>query len=341
MTTMRTVRRTILLGVLGLGLALAFAALLLPPARAAVTLVSFEATTDGQRVHLTWETASEIDMIGFYILRADSAAGEYRRIPFGAPTPVFASGGVIGGSYDLWDDAVTSGRTYYYKLEALETTGAAEFFGPVEVTVGTPASATPTRTPTPTPTATATRPTATAAPGTSSPTPRPAIPTSTPTPSPSGPASTSVPIYPSATAAFQSAPTATATFGLSPLSTPPPSGGTEADAPPASGVQVEGTPQSGSVVASDGAGITGGEPEPTAIVLTAPTAIPTITSQARPSATPRPERTVSRRGARATGAAAHSAELGLPLWALLPAGIVGVGAVAACALAIRRLWRGH
>ncbi len=333
---MRTVRRAVFVCAISCVLALALASLSLPQAHAAVTLVSFEATSDGQRVHLTWETASEIDMIGFYILRADSAAGEFSRIPFGSPTLVFAYGGVIGGSYELWDTAVTPGRTYYYKLEALETTGHADFFGPIEVTVGAPATSTPTRTPTPTATSAPASATATAT--TPPPTQRPVVPTSTPTPRPASATPTGGALYPSATAAVRLPSTPTATLGPSPLSTanavagpvgadPSDPGSQGGEVPPAAPASAE---------ASGGAE---GQSQPTALVLTAPTDIPTITRQAPASPTPRPRRTASPRGVAASSEGARAANIGLPLWALVPAAIVGLGTLAACGFAVWRLWR--
>ena len=47
---------------------------------AAVTLVSFDAQPQATGVKIVWETASEIDMTGFYIQRAAAEDGAYDRI---------------------------------------------------------------------------------------------------------------------------------------------------------------------------------------------------------------------------------------------------------------------
>lgn len=166
--------------------------------RAAVTLVSFTATPQGQAVLLRWETASEVNMLGFTVWRAESAEGD--SVPISDLIP--AEGDIVGAVYQYTDADVEPGRTYFYWLEAVEVTGASAFHGPVSATVPFSATATPTPTPTNTPTATPTpTPTPTGIPG-ATPTPTP-TPTSTPTstppsspqPSPSvTPTSTPVPV---------------------------------------------------------------------------------------------------------------------------------------------------
>ena len=97
-----------------------------------VDLVSFEATAEDDSVLLTWETATERDMAGFHLLRSRVEAGGYERI---AGSLIPAEGDAFSGAtYEFVDDDVTDG-TYYYKLEAVDLTGASEFFGPVDATI--------------------------------------------------------------------------------------------------------------------------------------------------------------------------------------------------------------
>ena len=97
-----------------------------------IDLVAFDAEADESSVLLTWETATERDMAGFHLVRSRVEAGGYERVT-GAIIP--AEGDEFtGASYEFIDDTVDEG-TYYYKLEAVDLTGASEFFGPVDVIV--------------------------------------------------------------------------------------------------------------------------------------------------------------------------------------------------------------
>jgi hypothetical protein len=188
------------------------------PAWASVELVSFEATLDGsQAVLVTWETASEVDMLGFFVQRSLQEEDGYERVS----DLILATGDVVGASYEFIDTNVQGGMTYYYRLEAVDLSGASEFYDPVSVTLPALPTATPTPTPTSTPTATSTS-TPTATPTdtpTSTPTPTLApsdtpLPSDTPqpTPTPTLPATDTSTATPAATAtvAATAAPTATA-----------------------------------------------------------------------------------------------------------------------------------
>ena len=108
--------------------------------QAAVTLVSFDAYPGNQQVILEWETATEADMLGFYITRNNQSMGNYTRVsPF-----IFTQGTPISGLlYQYIDLNLTNGQTYYYKLEAVDNSYNSEFFGPVSAI---PLQATPTKT---------------------------------------------------------------------------------------------------------------------------------------------------------------------------------------------------
>jgi hypothetical protein len=82
-------------------------------------------------VIVEWTTASELNTAGFNLYRRDSPDGPFTRlnehlIP-ASPDPL------LGGSYAFTDTNVVAGRTYYYQLEDVETSGATTRHGPIEV----------------------------------------------------------------------------------------------------------------------------------------------------------------------------------------------------------------
>lgn len=108
--------------------------------RAAVTLVSFVAYPGNQQVILEWETATEADMLGFYITRNNQSNGNYTRVS----NFIFTQGSPVSGLvYQYIDVIVINGQTYYYKLEAVDNSYNSEFFGPVSAI---PLQTTPTHT---------------------------------------------------------------------------------------------------------------------------------------------------------------------------------------------------
>jgi hypothetical protein len=139
-------------------LALALLVLGTATARAAVELIedSLQAIPDVQSIRVTWETASEVDALAFYVQRT-IRGGEYEYVS----GMIVAYGDVIGALYEFVDTDVVVGPTYFYRLEAVDIFGVSEFYGPVTASLVPPATETPV--PTATPTATAT-PTVTPAP---------------------------------------------------------------------------------------------------------------------------------------------------------------------------------
>ncbi|HNB50671.1 MAG TPA: hypothetical protein PK530_01940, partial [Anaerolineales bacterium] len=134
-------------------------------ALANVTLVDFVPSEENGYIRLDWETATEIQTSGFYVLRSTvggNLPGDYVIIPLTdvetgvTDTFVPPRGDLIGALYAYYDQNVTLGNTYYYFLQAVENTGNSQFFGPYSLNLpGTP-TVTPTSTRTATPTATPT-----------------------------------------------------------------------------------------------------------------------------------------------------------------------------------------
>ncbi|MBN1811400.1 MAG: carboxypeptidase regulatory-like domain-containing protein [Anaerolineae bacterium] len=96
----------------------------------AVTLAAFSAEWDGGVVLVAWETALEIDTVGFNVWRSTSAGGGYVQINE-VLIPAESLGGVMGGFYEVVDTGVTPSTVYTYKLEELEVGGRRNWYGPV------------------------------------------------------------------------------------------------------------------------------------------------------------------------------------------------------------------
>ncbi|CAB1057424.1 Beta-galactosidase (EC [Olavius sp. associated proteobacterium Delta 1] len=95
----------------------------------AVDLVSFTATGRDNAVLVEWETAQEIDNMGFYLYRSTGLAGPYEKL-----TEQLIGGtdySVMGRAYAYEDRDLVPGRLYYYKLEDLDSDGTRTFHGPI------------------------------------------------------------------------------------------------------------------------------------------------------------------------------------------------------------------
>jgi hypothetical protein len=112
------------------------AAILLP---LAVTLASFDAQGQADRVVVSWETVSEIDNPGFNLYRATDPAGPQTLLAY---QPSQAPGGTQGAAYSYEDLAVEAGQTYWYWLEDIDLSGATTLHGPVSAMVLAPTAVT-------------------------------------------------------------------------------------------------------------------------------------------------------------------------------------------------------
>lgn len=147
----------------GLILLLAIGLALPGSARASVTLVSYDVIQEDAWARLDWETASELDNAGFFILRNTTGGTQpqnYTMIPVTdvvtgvTDTYIAPRGNLIGALYAFYDQNVTPGTEYFYLLQAVDSNNQSEYFGPESVLItgeGSP-SATPTSTNTLTPT---------------------------------------------------------------------------------------------------------------------------------------------------------------------------------------------
>lgn len=106
----------------------------------AVTLASFTATPQGSGVLVRWETATEIDNVGFNLHRTQSPKGEWVRLNT-TLIPSQAPGSVFGATYTWLDEDVGAGIVYY-KLEDVEVGGRSTLHGPISTQAGGPTSVT-------------------------------------------------------------------------------------------------------------------------------------------------------------------------------------------------------
>jgi hypothetical protein len=100
----------------------------------AVTLISFTAIAGDEATRLGWETATEVDLLGFDLYRAGAAGGSLTRLN-AALIPVQHPGSPAGAVYEYADAGVEPGAAYWYWLDAIDVHGQAARHGPVSVQV--------------------------------------------------------------------------------------------------------------------------------------------------------------------------------------------------------------
>ncbi|MBI5375843.1 MAG: SBBP repeat-containing protein [Candidatus Schekmanbacteria bacterium] len=99
----------------------------------AITLSLFEINQHGKKVLLTWQTATEIDNLGFNILRSETADGQYVKIN---NRLIKAKGSSTKGvSYKFKDKNIEAGKTYFYKLEDIDSNTGPNLSDAVKVKV--------------------------------------------------------------------------------------------------------------------------------------------------------------------------------------------------------------
>ncbi len=82
-------------------------------------------------ITVEWSTASELNTSGFNLYRGDNLNGPFERINRDLiPASIDP---LVGGAYVFTDTQVAAGRTYYYRLEEVETSGATSDQGLVTV----------------------------------------------------------------------------------------------------------------------------------------------------------------------------------------------------------------
>jgi len=96
----------------------------------AVRLASLTATGLDGAVELEWETASELNNLGFHLYRSASSKGPHERITAGAIPGLGSS--PVGARYRYVDYGLENGAPYFYELEDIESSGRTNRHGPVK-----------------------------------------------------------------------------------------------------------------------------------------------------------------------------------------------------------------
>lgn len=92
---------------------------------------------DKANVIVEWSTASELNTVGFYLLRSVNPEGEFEQVnPEIIPS---VSDSLTGNSYSYEDKGVQAGIVYFYILEEIEETGGSNRHGPIVVEATSPA----------------------------------------------------------------------------------------------------------------------------------------------------------------------------------------------------------
>jgi hypothetical protein len=119
------------LRILSLVITVAALGLLVPAAgvEAAVEVISFQATAQGDTIRVSWQTAYEFNNVGFNLYRSDSPDGPRSRINADLIDSLVLRTGE-GAVYAFVDGAVQPGVTYYYWLQTEEMVTGNTEFGP-------------------------------------------------------------------------------------------------------------------------------------------------------------------------------------------------------------------
>ena len=99
------------------------------PTGVSITDFSAQYSAEKTAIELVWQTASEVNILGFNVLRSNSEGGA--RVQINEEQVDVANPGQMEGSdYSFDDYAVTMGQTYYYWIELIKTDSSRESVGP-------------------------------------------------------------------------------------------------------------------------------------------------------------------------------------------------------------------
>ena len=101
----------------------------------AVSLASFEALAQKNAIVLRWETATEIDNLGFNLYRGGSPDGPWTQINKSLIPSLVPPGSPTGALYKFADAKAQAGVKYFYRLESVDTSGNGVFHGPVDAQI--------------------------------------------------------------------------------------------------------------------------------------------------------------------------------------------------------------
>ena len=98
-------------------------------ATTAVKLSAFSARPFSGAVRVEWETASELENLGFHVYRGLSGSGPWTRLNGSLISGLGSS--AVGRSYSWLDSGLTNGVRYFYRLEDVDTRSKVTSHGPV------------------------------------------------------------------------------------------------------------------------------------------------------------------------------------------------------------------
>ncbi len=98
-----------------------------------VKMVDFSAAGFDGLVAVEWETGAEIDNLGFRVHRSEGEEGPYEPVS-GLILGLLSN--PMGGRYLFIDRNVENGKVYHYRLEAVDTGGRSEWYGPIAARAG-------------------------------------------------------------------------------------------------------------------------------------------------------------------------------------------------------------
>ncbi|HNS50708.1 MAG TPA: FG-GAP-like repeat-containing protein [Anaerolineae bacterium] len=99
-----------------------------------VVMLSFTARPDpaAGAIVVAWETASELDILGFNLHRSESGEpGTYAQLNVELIPSQVPPGSPFGAAYEWVDTSALPGQVYYYLLEAVDLNGSGVCYGPV------------------------------------------------------------------------------------------------------------------------------------------------------------------------------------------------------------------
>ena len=97
-----------------------------------VEILYFEGALVNGYPQLTWETGSELDLVGFNIYRAFKTTSTYVKVN-STLIPPQTPGSVMGNVYVWNDTSVYKPGNYYYVLEQVDLAGLTATYGPVSI----------------------------------------------------------------------------------------------------------------------------------------------------------------------------------------------------------------